>query len=85
VCGHCGIIVSIPSEVDDPLLHAEVLAYIRDHRYGHIAERILAFEEEYDEFLKGGNLEAVTDADAGPAVEEADAIVRGGYHADPRR
>ena len=83
-CGHCGIAVEIPPPHPDLEAYATAVMFIREHRFGHIAD---AFIEEDDEAVlalcedtpSGFDLHRrpVTSDDVAPALVEADRIVRG--------
>lgn len=80
-CEHCGVDVYLPDKVSDPLLHAQGLIWIRNHRFGHLVDILEnASDEELLELASGPDptAEPITSEDAGPAVVEAERIVRGG-------
>lgn len=112
-CGHCNLVVEIPPEHDRPDLYGAAIMFIRDHRFGHIADaftegsdeaimglcedkpsgfdpiefngrRYVAFPTDLPRVLGDDGTRAVgpypqpvTSDDVAPAIEMADAIVRG--------
>lgn len=99
-CGHCDLIVELPPEREHPDLYGAAVMFIREHRFGHITDRLInggdkGLRELCDdapsghwtvdpnahgplaEYFRGEQRVPVTDDDVAPAVEMAEAIVRG--------
>lgn len=77
-CEHCGVDVWLPDKVSDPLLHAQGILWIREHRFGHLVDML---ENASDEELRGMSGEDETtpiiNEDAGPAVAKAESMLKG--------
>ena len=83
-CLRCGWAVDLPCEEEDAELYHELIDCIRRHRWGHIREEftarklegLLSASAEEVWAACGDEPRRVTSQDVGPAIEEADRIVR---------
>ena len=93
LCGHCPFLVEIPDEMTNPDGYHDTIALIRDHRFAHIASKLMEADDEAilkpvedkptEPWSEQGDwlpppTRPVTTDDVAPALAEADRIVRGG-------
>ena len=82
-CGNCPLVVEIPNEQTNHEGYIDTILLIREHRFGHIADAFMTGPEAVMGLLEDKPSgydpyhQPVTSDDVAPAVEMAEAIVRG--------